>query len=120
MKFNTFEEMPVWMEARKLTTMIYTFTKKRPFSTDFGLRDQSQRASVSIMSNIAEGYERASRKEFAVFLSYAKGSVGELRAQLYVAHDLNYIDKKEFDAAHTHCLSISKQLDGFMKYLKKA
>ena len=119
MKFTKFEEMPVWIDARKLTGLIYSFTAGQKFSRDFGLRDQIQRASVSIMSNIAEGYERRSRKEFSLFLSYAKGSVGELRCQLYIALDLKYINQEQFDEASALCLSVSKQLDGFSRYLQR-
>jgi four helix bundle protein len=118
MHFKRFEEMPLWQDARKLTTNVYTLAQGRKFRTDFGLKDQIQRSSVSVMSNIAEGYERTSRKEFLAFLGYAKGSVGEVRSQLYVAFDLGYIDLQQFERARSICVSISTQLTRFAQYLK--
>jgi four helix bundle protein len=119
MKFKRFEEMPVWQDARKLTTLMYRLSNSGKFRSDFGLRDQVQRAAVSVMSNIAEGYERHTKREFIMFLMYAKGSVGELRSQLYVALDLEYLSREQFDDLHGLSLSISNQLAGFVSYLKK-
>lgn len=82
-----FEDLEVWKEARRLTNRIYRMTQDAKFSKDFGLRDQIQRAVVSIMSNIAEGFERGGNQEFIQFLYIAKGSCGEVRSQLYVALD---------------------------------
>jgi four helix bundle protein len=118
MQFKRFEEMPVWQDARKLTTLIYTWTQREKFARDFGLRDQIQRSAVSIMSNIAEGYERATRKDFLLFISYAKGSVGELRSQLYIASDLKYIDEQQFQNGYNLCVSVSTQLSKFSQHLK--
>lgn len=118
MVFKSFEEMPVWREARELTRDIYSMTQSGKFIKDYGLRDQIQRSSVSIMSNIAEGYERTSHKDFMLFLAYARGSVGEVRSQLYIALDLQYIDQTQFRRLYDHCVSISKQLTSFLKYLK--
>ncbi len=119
MQFKRFEEMPVWQDARKLTAFVYKLTQENKFKSDYGLRDQIQRASVSVMSNVAEGYERNSRKEFLVFLGYAKGSTGEVRSQLYIAFDLGYIDQEQFDCARELCVSVSVQLTRFSQYLKK-
>ena len=80
-----FEDLGVWQDARELVKEIYSASKQRAFYRDFGLRDQIRRAATSTMSNIAEGFERGSRKEFIQFLSIAKGSNGEVRSQLYVA-----------------------------------
>jgi four helix bundle protein len=118
MQFKRFEEMPVWQGARKLTTIVYGLTRTGRFAKDFGLRDQIQRSSVSIMSNIAEGYERGSNREFMHYLSYAKGSIGEVRCQLYVAMDLKYITPEEFKGAFELCIAISTQIANFTKYLK--
>jgi four helix bundle protein len=118
MQFKRFEEMPVWQDARKLTTLIYTWTQREKFARDFGLRDQIQRSAVSIMSNIAEGYERATRKDFLLFISYAKGSVGEVRSQLYIGFDLKYIDEQQFKNGYDLCVSISTQLSKFSQHLK--
>src|SRR5688572_30296581 len=93
---KTFEGLEVWQHARKLVKEIYGVSNRGPFSKDFGLRDQLRRASISILSNIAEGFERSGNKEFAHFLFMAKGSAGELRAQLYVALDLAYISANDF------------------------
>jgi len=90
-----FEELDVWQEARNLTNRIYDVTRNNAFSKDYGLIDQIRRASVSIMSNIAEGFERGGNQEFLQFLYIAKGSCGEVRAQLYVALDQRYITKEE-------------------------
>lgn len=119
MKFKRFEEMKVWQEARQLTNNIYRLTSNANFKKNFGLKDQTQRSSVSVMSNIAEGYERGTNKEFIHFLNYAKGSVGELRSQLYIALDLEYIAQTEFEINYNMSVSISTQLANFIKYLRK-
>ncbi len=95
-KINKFEDLIAWQKARELTKNIYRLTKQGDFFKDFGLRDQIRRASVSIMSNIAEGFERGGRSEFHQFLVFAKGSCAELRSQLYVALDAEYIDSTTF------------------------
>jgi len=120
MKFKQFEDMPVWQDARKLTSMIYGITAKGKFSSDYGLKDQMQRSAVSVMSNIAEGYERHTKKEFIAFLYHAKGSVGELRSQLYVALDLQYISQSEFEEAFTLSVSIINQTAGFITFLRRS
>ena len=94
---SKFEELIAWQKSRELVTAIYKVTNGKEFSRDFGLRDQIQRAAVSIMSNIAEGFERAGRAEFHQFLVIAKGSCAEVRSQVYVALDAGYISKAEFD-----------------------
>lgn len=119
-KINTFEEIQAWQKARELTRVIYIVSSKNSFIKDFGLRDQIRRASVSILSNIAEGFERNGSKEFLHFLSIAKGSAGEVRAQLYVALDLDYITKAEFDDLNKLATDTSKMISGFMTYLKNS
>jgi len=114
-----FEDMKVWQDARALTKSIYTITGQKYFSKDYGLKDQIQRASVSIMSNISEGYERDSNKEFIKFLGYSKGSVGEVRNLLYVALDQEYISEKQFTEIKEFASAISAQLVNFVKYLRK-
>ncbi len=118
MKFRSFEEMPMWQDARGLINSIYSLTDRGTFSRDFGLKDQIRRSAVSIMSNISEGYERASKKEFAMFLGYAKGSAGELRSQLYIALDQGYISSDEFQNAFKLVTEISSQLAKFSTYLR--
>src|SRR5216684_5101332 len=92
-----FEDLDAWKKARELTKSVYQVTSAGEFARDFGLRDQIRRASVSIISNIAEGFDRDGNAEFVQFLSVAKGSASEVKAQLYIALDLTYITSKEFD-----------------------
>lgn len=97
-RIEKFEDLIAWQRARELTKNIYKITKLGEFGKDFGLRNQIRKASVSIMSNIAEGFERGGRAEFHQFLVIAKGSCAELRSQLYVALDADYIDEKTFES----------------------
>jgi four helix bundle protein len=90
MTVQNFEDLNVWKQARQLTQEVYRLTKTEKFSRDFGLRDQIQRAAISVMSNIAEGFERGGNQEFGQFLYVAKASCGEVRSQLYVALDQGY------------------------------
>jgi four helix bundle protein len=119
-KISSFEDIQAWQKARELNKEIYKATNKTGFSKDFGLRDQIRRASVSVLSNIAEGFERNGTKEFINFLSIAKGSAGEVRAQLYVAKDLEYIDGEEFEKLFSLIIDTSKLISGFMMYLKNS
>lgn len=119
-KINTFEDIQAWQKARELTRAIYKVSSADSFNKDFGLKDQIRRASVSVLSNIAEGFERNGSKEFLHFLSIAKGSAGEVRAQLYIAFDLEYISKTEFDDLSKLATDTSKMIGGFMTYLKNS
>jgi len=114
-----FEDLIAWQKARELTKQIYLLTKKEKFSRDFGLRDQIQRAAVSIMSNLAEGFERGGRAEFHQFVVIAKGSCAELRSQLYVALDVGHISRKEFDQVHALAIEISRILGGLRASIQK-
>ena len=113
-----FEDLAVWQEARRLVGAIYAVSRQRPFSQDFGLRDQIRRAAVSTMSNIAEGFERGTRKEFVQFLNIAKGSNGEVRSQLHVALGQKYISEKEFAALNEAAVLLSRKLSAFIRYLE--
>ena len=113
MQIKNFEELEIWKDARHLTQEVYMISKASPFSKDYGLRDQIRRASVSIMSNIAEGFERGGNQEFVQFLYIAKGSCGEVRSQLYVALDQEYVDRKVTD----DLLVILKRLSVMIKHL---
>ena len=93
---RSFEELEVWKKARVMSTEIFKATMTESFFKDFGLKDQINRASGSIMDNIAEGFERGGRKEFIQFLSYAKGSAGEVKSQLYRALDRQHINEETF------------------------
>ena len=118
--FTRFEDIAAWQRARELTKEIYNLTSKTDFSRDFGLKDQIRRASVSIMSNIAEGFERSGTGEFAHFLATAKGSAGEVRSQLYVALDQKYILPAVFAQLSSSVAEISKMIAGLMDYLKRS
>lgn len=119
-KINRFEEIRAWQLARETVAQVYGLTKKTDFSKDYALRDQIRKAAVSVMSNIAEGFERYSNKEFIQFLNIAKGSSAEVRSQLYAALDLNYVSEAEFLALKDKCESISKHLSNFILYLRKS
>jgi four helix bundle protein len=95
-KINRFEDLIAWQKARELTRAIYQVTRSGAFARDLGLARQVQSAAVSIMSNIAEGFERRGRREFQQFLFTAKGSCAEVRSQLYVAFDIGYIEESDF------------------------
>src|SRR4051812_5266235 len=109
-KFNSFEEINSWQKARLLNKRIYTITDSDLFRRDFDLARQIRRSSVSISSNIAEGFERNTDKEFIHFLFIAKGSAGEVRSQLYLAFDLNYITEEVFNELLSEISEISKLL----------
>jgi four helix bundle protein len=113
-----FEDLKVWQKARETNLQIYKLSNKGSFTKDFGLRDQIRRASVSILSNIAEGFERNGNKEFNQFLSIAKASAGEVRSQLYIAKDLEYISNDEFTEVVNKLIETSKMISGLMSYLK--
>ena len=115
-----FEQIEAWQEARRLTHALYELTSEGKFARDFGLKDQIRRAAVSVMSNIAEGFERGGDKEFIQFLSLAKGSAGEIRSQLYVAFDQQYLSQVQFEDLANQALHIRRLLAGFMNYLKKS
>ncbi len=111
--------MEVWQVSRELTRSIYDITRHATFSKDFSLCDQMRRASVSIMSNIAEGFESRTNLLFKDFLGRAKASAGELRAQAYIAQDNDYIDNEEFLHVITLCERCSRQISRFIQYLEQ-
>lgn len=117
-KITRFEDLKTWQKARELNRRIYRASKAAAFAKDFDLRDQIRRASISVMSNIAEGFGRGGDKEFVQFLSNAKGSCGEARSQLCAALDEEYLTRDEFKALHELCEEVSRMLSGFMTYLK--
>lgn len=116
--FKSFEDIEAWKNARVFANKIYKFTLQGSFSTDFKLRDQINGASGSVMDNIAEGFERDGVKEFIYFLSISKGSVGEVRYQLYRAFDRNHISQDVFHELKDEALVIGRQLSKLMKYLR--
>jgi len=114
MRIEKFEDIIAWQKSGELTLLIYSGFKS---NRDFNFRDQIQRASVSIMNNIAEGYERMGNKEFKKFLYIAKGSCGEVRSMLYLALKLKYISDKDFGRFYALSMEISRMLSGFIKTL---
>ena len=117
-RIQKFEEYEAWKKARDMGKAIYRVTSTGSFSRDFGLRDQIRRARVSAMSNIAEGFERGGDKEFRQFLAVAKGSVGEVKSQLYVALDAGFLTAKAFDDLYALATETSRLIAGLMRYLK--
>jgi len=115
-----FEDLDVWIAAKDASVMIYKITENESLKKDFGLKDQIRRASISIISNIAEGFERNGNKEFIQFLSIAKGSAGEVRAQLYIIKELEFINEEEFTQLNEKVTQVSKMLSGFINYLKQS
>ena len=113
-----FEDLRVWQDARELVRAVYSVSKQPTFYRDCGPRDQILRAATSTMSNIAEGFERGSKKEFLQFLSIAKGSNGEVRSQLYAAMDREYLNEKDFGAMRDSATSLSRRLSCFIRYLE--
>ena len=118
--FRRFEDIEAWQKARILTKRIYEISKKGSLAQDFGFRDQIRRASVSVMANITEGYERGGTKEFGQFLSMAKGSVGEVRSHLYVALHQGYCTQEVFDELGGLAVEISRMISGLMTNLRES
>ncbi len=117
MKITRFEDLEVWKSAREIVDKIYYITNEGKFKMDFGLRDQIRRASVSIMSNIAEGFGRFSNKEFIQFLNIAKASATEVKSQLYISLDQRYISVDEFNSIYEKLEECSKMCSGLIKHL---
>jgi len=120
MKIERFEDIQAWQKARELVTRIYNVPNKGDFAKDYSLKDQLRRASVSVMSNISEGYARQTDKEFAQFLYIALGSTAEVQSLLYVAQDLKYISKEESDNIYELSSEVARLVAGFTKYLQRA
>ena len=114
MKINRFEDCLAWQKAKDLSLSIYQSFKT---CRDYGFRDQIQRAVISIMNNIAEGFERNTNKEFINFLYIAKGSSGEVRSMLIIARELEYISEVKFKSQFEKCTEVSKILSGLIKSL---
>jgi four helix bundle protein len=119
-RIERFEDLEIWKLAKDVANQIYDITSVGKFSHDYVLRDQIRRAVISIFSNIAEGFERNGNKEFLQFLSIAKASCGEVRAQLIFAREREYISANQFESVVQDLLSLSNQIGGFCKYLRQA
>ena len=115
-----FEDLDIWKEARRLSFIIFQFSQRELFAKDFRFKDQIKAAGGSIMDNIAEGFERSSRLEFINFLSYAKGSCGEVKSQLYRAKDHLYITEEEFNETYAAYDKLASNIAGFISYLNQS
>lgn len=119
MKIQKFEDIRAWQEARSLTNMVYSATRQTSFKRDLGLASQIQRAAVSVMANIAEGFETQQRRRFVNFLRIANASVAEVKSHLYVALDQGYIYQSDFDKIYSQAQTVGKLIGGFIAYLQK-
>lgn len=119
MKINKFEDLDCWKAARELVKLVYQLTREKPFSTDFGLRDQIQRSAISVMANIAEGFGTFSDAEFIRFLGYAIRSAFEVQSHLYAALDLEYVDSPKFDVVYDKSQDCTNLCKGLVRYLKE-
>ena len=113
-----FEDIEAWKTARELTRMVYSLAQQGQFSKDFGLKNQIQRASVSVMSNIAEGFESRTQAQVIEYLGHSKASAGEVRCQLYIALDLKYLSQEQFNLVFDLADKTSRQIARFMDYLE--
>lgn len=119
-KIRTFEDLIVWQKAIAFVKQIYVVTDEGEFRRDFGLKDQIRRAAVSISTNIAEGFERSSRKEYLLFLNIAKGSAGEVRSLCRVALDVGYLKQSTYNELREAALTISRSLFNQMEAIRRA
>ncbi|MDO8542873.1 MAG: four helix bundle protein [Opitutaceae bacterium] len=115
-----FEDIEAWQAARQLRRAVYALTREQAFASDFALVNQIRRAAISGGSNIAEGFERGGNREFIQFLSNGKGSVGEIKDQLYCALDERYISQFDFEETYRLADETSRLIGGFMTYLRKS
>lgn len=113
-----YEDLICWQKARTLVKFVYDISRFRNFEMDRGLQDQIRRAAVSVMSNIAEGFDRGTKQEFLNYLFIAKGSCGEVKTQVYIAHDVGYIDISTFRKGIGLCDEVSRLLQSFIGKLK--
>jgi four helix bundle protein len=118
MAIQSFEDLEIWKEARRLTQAVYRLTRDSRFAKDFGLTGQIRRAAISIMANISEGFERGGNQEFIQFLYVAKGSCGEVRSQLYVALDQEYVDQKAANGLLMGLKRLSVMIKHLIDHLK--
>lgn len=117
---SKFEDLEVWQKAREFNLRVFDAIQSIQGRKDFSLADQLNRSAGSCMDNIAEGFEREGNKEFIHFLSIAKGSIGESRSQLYRAVDRGHVEQSFFDGLKSDCETLSKNIAGFMGYLKNS
>ena len=118
MKICRFEDIQAWQAARELCRVVYELSGESQFVNDFGLRDQTRRAAVSIMANISEGFDCNSNQEFIQFLYYALQSASELQSHFYVAHDQGYVMRPQFDEVYEGASKVKRMIFGFIEYLR--
>jgi len=118
-KIKRFEDLPIWKKSVEVSLEIYRIAEQGKLKNDFSLKDQLKRAAISISSNIAEGYEYNNNKDFLRFLRYAKGSAGELRSQIFILKEMRFIDNEAYEKINVLLLEVSRQISGFMKYLRE-
>lgn len=118
-RINKFEDIDAWQKARVLTRRIYVMTDDGAFAKDYSLRDQIRRAAVSIMSNVAEGFDRGGAREYLRFLFIARGSVAEVQSHLYVALDAKYIIQEQFEELYDLAGDTGRVIGGVIRYLKR-
>lgn len=119
MKITKFEDIKAWQIARELVNVVYHLTTKGKFQKDYGLKEQTQRAAVSTMANIAEGFDSQSDTEFIKFLTYARRSATEVQSHLYVGLDQKYISDTEFNDVFEKAKEGKILINGFIRFLKK-
>jgi four helix bundle protein len=117
--YRNFEDLPIWKEAKDLAVRIYKITKEDKLKRNFGLSEQIRKAALSISSNIAEGFDRSSRKEFIKYLYIAKGSVSEVRSQLFICKELGYLDNGISEELLGRTTSLTRQIGALISFLKK-
>jgi four helix bundle protein len=118
-KIKTFEDLEVWQNASNIAIEVYKISSIGKLSKDYGLKDQIQRASISISNNISEGFEYDNNKDFIKYLRFAKGSAGEVRSMKNFLYKIDYVNKETYKKFYEELISISKQLKGFINYLKQ-
>lgn len=118
MKINRFEDLEIWKESLTITRKIYDLLAKKEFNLEFELKNQIKRATISISSNIVEGFEKNNNNEFIRFLKISKGSVGEVRSQINITFAVNRINKEEFDSINEFLISLSNKIGSLINYLE--
>ena len=114
-----FEDLEAWELGRELTNQVYRLTKSGPFAKDYSFTEQIRRAALSVMNNVAEGFDRGTNKDFVKFLFIARGSAAEVRSMLYIALDQGYLSQEEFENCKSLCIRCSQVIWGLIKSLRK-
>ena len=120
MAYQTFQELPIWQESVRLAAQIYRYFESSELKRDFRMRDQVRAAAVSVVSNIAEGFEYRNDKQFVRFLTYSKGSLGEMRSQLYILFQAGMLPENDLKNFEEKAVELGRSIGGFIKYLESA